>query len=195
MPRSSSARRLIRVNLWWGGPNGVARRKPGEPGESRRSGVRLGDLRPHRALRATRTRSRRSSRSSARPSWANASARLERRADERGRPEGVRDRGRAALLGHVQAAGRHDAGRVANWIAWNEPNNPVFLKPQFVRSGSKWVIQSAKDYAKICNAVVDGGEVGQRRRTRSPAASRRRAATTSRARSARPSRRSRSCGR
>ena len=43
---------------------------------------------------------------------------------------------------------------MANWTAWNEPNNPVFLKPQFVRSGDKWVIQSARDYARICNAVV-----------------------------------------
>jgi hypothetical protein len=43
---------------------------------------------------------------------------------------------------------------VRYWMAWNEPNNPVFLKPQFVRSGSKWVIQSAKDYARMCNAVV-----------------------------------------
>ena len=30
------------------------------------------------------------------------------------------------------------------------------MKPQFVRSGATWVIQSAKDYARICNAVVDG---------------------------------------
>ena len=42
------------------------------------------------------------------------------------------------------------------WMAWNEPNNPVFLKPQFVRSGGKWTIQSAKDYAKMCNAIVAG---------------------------------------
>jgi hypothetical protein len=45
---------------------------------------------------------------------------------------------------------------VTLWTAWNEPNNPVFLKPQYVRSGGKWVIQSAKDYANICNAVFTG---------------------------------------
>ena len=27
--------------------------------------------------------------------------------------------------------------RVRLWIAWNEPNNPVFLKPQYVRSGRR----------------------------------------------------------
>jgi hypothetical protein len=45
---------------------------------------------------------------------------------------------------------------VRYWAAWNEPNNPVFLRPQFVRSGGKWVIQSARDYAKICRAIYDG---------------------------------------
>ena len=43
--------RLIRVNLWWGGPNGVARSKPAESREPGRPGLRLGHLRPHRALR------------------------------------------------------------------------------------------------------------------------------------------------
>jgi Glycosyl hydrolase catalytic core len=45
---------------------------------------------------------------------------------------------------------------VTMWTAWNEPNNPVFLSPQYVKSGGKWVIQSAVDYAQICNAVYDG---------------------------------------
>ena len=45
---------------------------------------------------------------------------------------------------------------VTRWTAWNEPNNPVFLKPQYSRSGGKWVIQSAIDYANICNAVYTG---------------------------------------
>ena len=30
---------------------------------------------------------------------------------------------------------------VTMWTAWNEPNNPVVLTPQYQRSGSKWVIQ------------------------------------------------------
>jgi Glycosyl hydrolase catalytic core len=53
-----------------------------------------------------------------------------------------------------------DSGRVLpavkDWTAWNEPNNPTFLAPQYKRSGSTWVIQSAVSYAKICNAVYDG---------------------------------------
>ena len=42
------------------------------------------------------------------------------------------------------------------WGAWNEANNPVFLTPQYKRVRGKWVIQSAIDYAKICEAVYAG---------------------------------------
>jgi hypothetical protein len=45
---------------------------------------------------------------------------------------------------------------VTMWTAWNEPNNPVFLTPQYQRSGGKWVIESAVNYANICNAVYTG---------------------------------------
>ena len=42
------------------------------------------------------------------------------------------------------------------WLAWNEPNNPAFLLPQFTKQSGKWVVQSAIAYAKICNAVYTG---------------------------------------
>jgi len=45
---------------------------------------------------------------------------------------------------------------VRYWLAWNEPNNPVFLKPQWKRFRTKWRPQSAFDYAKICSAVWAG---------------------------------------
>jgi hypothetical protein len=45
---------------------------------------------------------------------------------------------------------------VRHWLAWNEPNNPVFLKPQWKRVGGQWRPQSAFDYAKICSAVYAG---------------------------------------
>ena len=55
---------------------------------------------------------------------------------------------------------------VTMWTAWNEPNNPVFLSPQSVRQGSKWVVESAIQYAKICNAIYtgihDGGTSGEK---------------------------------
>jgi hypothetical protein len=45
---------------------------------------------------------------------------------------------------------------VRHWLAWNEPNNPVFLKPQWKLHSGKWRPQSAVDYAKICSAVWAG---------------------------------------
>jgi hypothetical protein len=45
---------------------------------------------------------------------------------------------------------------VRRWTAWNEPNLPIGLVPQWQRRGGEWRIQSAVDYAHICNAVVDG---------------------------------------
>jgi hypothetical protein len=45
---------------------------------------------------------------------------------------------------------------VTMWTAWNEPNNPVWLAPQYKRVGTSWRIESAYQYARICNAVYTG---------------------------------------
>jgi hypothetical protein len=45
---------------------------------------------------------------------------------------------------------------VRYWLAWNEPNNPVFLAPQYVRRKGRWVAQSPIDYAKICSSIFTG---------------------------------------
>jgi hypothetical protein len=42
------------------------------------------------------------------------------------------------------------------WTAWNEPNNPVFLAPQYKKVKGKWTVASAYNYARICNAVYAG---------------------------------------
>jgi hypothetical protein len=46
--------------------------------------------------------------------------------------------------------------KVGMWTAWNEPNNPIWLTPQYKRVGKTWRVESAFNYAKICNAVVAG---------------------------------------
>jgi polysaccharide biosynthesis protein PslG len=45
---------------------------------------------------------------------------------------------------------------VRYWLAWNEPNNPVFLKPQWKMVNRKWRPQSAFDYTKICRSIWTG---------------------------------------
>lgn len=45
---------------------------------------------------------------------------------------------------------------VRHWLAWNEPNNPIFLRPQWKMVQRKWRVQAAYDYAKICSAIWAG---------------------------------------
>jgi hypothetical protein len=46
--------------------------------------------------------------------------------------------------------------KVSFWTAWNEPNNPIWLTPQYKRVGKTWRVESAFNYAKICNAIMAG---------------------------------------
>src|SRR6185437_5872738 len=66
---------------------------------------------------------------------------------------------RAAAL-HFSGTQLDDHGAkvpaVRDWLAWNEPNNPIFLSPQYVKHGKTWISESAIDYAQICNAVYRG---------------------------------------
>jgi len=45
---------------------------------------------------------------------------------------------------------------VRRWMAWNEPNNPVFLQPQWTRAGSRNIPTAAKNYAAMCTAIWSG---------------------------------------
>jgi hypothetical protein len=148
--------KLVRVNVWWFGPGiSVAKRKPKRPADPADSAydwttydrtVRyavVNGMQPVFSIIGT-------------PPWANSA-----------RGWNVAPSNAADLKAFATAAATRYSGtyvgpdgnvlpRVASWIAWNEPNNPVFMRPQYVRSGRTWVIQSAKDYARICNAVVAG---------------------------------------
>jgi hypothetical protein len=46
--------------------------------------------------------------------------------------------------------------KVSMWTAWNEPNSPVYLTPQYKKVGKSYRVESAFNYAKICNAVYNG---------------------------------------
>jgi hypothetical protein len=134
---------IIRSNLYWGGKYGVANTKPAsgadptdpaydwslydaEVGDATKYGMKV-------VLSIFGT-----------PSWAN-----------KGAGANVAPTTPADLQKFAQAAATHFP-QVKYFLAWNEPNNPVFLKPQYKRVKGAWVIQSAVNYAKICNAVVAG---------------------------------------
>ncbi len=68
--------------------------------------------------------------------------------------------------------------RVRYWTAWNEPNSPNFLKPQYKRVNGRWVIWSARRYAKMCTAVFRGFTPARSPAARSRAVSPTRVGTT-----------------
>jgi len=46
---------------------------------------------------------------------------------------------------------------VRRWMAWNEPNNPVFLRPQWAILGPHKIVPvAARTYAQMCTAVWAG---------------------------------------
>ncbi|MGB2875749.1 MAG: hypothetical protein WBB76_09790 [Gaiellaceae bacterium] len=45
---------------------------------------------------------------------------------------------------------------VRKWMAWNEPNNPLFLQPQWARAGGGYIPVAARTYVQICTAVWTG---------------------------------------
>ncbi len=153
---ANTGARLVRVNLWWSGPGirvATSRpRRPADPGDRAynwdtydrtiRFAI-VNGMQPVFSILGT-------------PPWANAAK------GWNVAPTNVRD-----LRLFAAAAQRRYSGtfvnadgvtlpRVSLWMAWNEPNNPVFLKPQFRRVGTTWTIQSGRDYAKMCNAIVQG---------------------------------------
>ena len=147
---------LVRVNLWWAGPGiSVATRRPkraadpADPAYDWSTYDRTVTFAANNGMQVVFS-------IIGTPPWANAA-----------RGWNVAPLKAADLKGFATAASTRYSGkyrgpdgkilpRVSSWLAWNEPNNPVFMRPQYVRVGSTWVIQSARDYARICNAIVEG---------------------------------------
>ena len=151
--------RMIRVTLWWGGPLGVAPQRPAiaaDPGDAAYRWAAYD--RVVRAAGAAGIRVMFTILGT--PFWESGIAAWNRA------PRDAKD-----LQAFATAAARRYDGTfrvgdatalpaVRYWTAWNEPNSPVFLRPQYRRVGGKWVVQSGRDYARICNAVVAGVKSG-----------------------------------
>jgi len=156
---------LLRVNLWWSGPGiSVATRKPKRPGDPNDPAYNwdtydrtvrfsiVNNIQPIFSIIGT-------------PPWANAAK------GWNVAPTNARDLRLFAAAAQKRYSGTFvnadgiTLPRVSLWMAWNEPNNPVFLKPQYRRTGKTWAIQSGRDYAKMCNAVVQGVKSIQRSST------------------------------
>ncbi|MGI9111520.1 MAG: hypothetical protein ACR2GT_04895 [Gaiellaceae bacterium] len=149
---------LIRINLVWGGANGVAKRRPAnaadpaDPAYDWSAYDRTVNYAAQYGLKVVFS-------IIGTPPWANSAAGVN-----------VVPRSPLDLQRFATAAARRYNGRypgadgrllpaVRSWLAWNEPNNPAFLRPQYRNVAGRWVAQSPIDYAKICNAIVKGVSV------------------------------------
>jgi hypothetical protein len=146
---------VLRVNLYWGGKLGVSKYRPFDGADPRDASydwslydrviTYAGAYGIKVLLSITGT-----------PRWANGGQ------SSNHPPKNFNDLRAFAYAAAARYNGSYtgEDGRtlpaVRLWAAWNEPNNPVFLRPQFVKRGGKWVIQSARDYARICNAIYRG---------------------------------------
>jgi hypothetical protein len=146
---------VLRVNLSWGGRLGVATRRPADatdpddPAYDWHVYDRAINYAAQYGIKILFT-------IDFTPAWANGGAGENVAPLD---PNDLRDFAHAAATRYGGAYPGLD-GRalppVRMWTAWNEPNNPVFLSPQFTRVAGRWVIQSARDYARICKSVYDG---------------------------------------
>jgi hypothetical protein len=145
----------VRLNLYWGGPYGVAKTRPksatnpNDPAYDWALYDRTVDYAQQSGVHVLFS-------IYGTPAWANG-----------GKKQNVAPTRATDLRNFAYAAARRYSGvwkgdddrtlpAVREWLAWNEPNNPVFLTPQWRHAANGWVIQSAVDYAKICNAVYNG---------------------------------------
>ncbi len=149
---------LIRINLVWGGANGVARRRPANPANPADpaydwSGYdRTVNYAAQYGIKVVFS-------IVGTPPWANSAAGVNVK------PRNMLDLQRFATAAARRYNGSYPGadGRllpaVRSWLAWNEPNNPAFLRPQYRRVAGRYVAQSPIDYARICNAIVKGVSV------------------------------------
>jgi hypothetical protein len=146
---------IVRIMLAWGGPYGVARERP-DRGTDPEDEAYEWELYDRAALTAQARGVQVLFTINGTPWWANG-----------GRDQNVPPQNFKRLQEFAYAAAMRYSGsyrrrdgvvlpRVSLWTAWNEPNIPLGLKLQWRKIGGRWVIQSARDYARICNAIYDG---------------------------------------
>ena len=146
---------VLRINLNWGGPLGVARRRPENAADPRDEAY---DWRRYDAtvLRAARGGVDILFTIFGSPRWASGAQKPNRPPRE---ASDLRAFAYAAALRYSGRFRRSDGvvlPAVRLWTAWNEPNLKLGLARQYGRVGSRYVVQSAADYARICNAVYEG---------------------------------------
>ena len=146
---------VLRVNLYWGGTLGVAKHRPFSATDPRDAGYDW-SIYDRTALYAAAHGLRLLFSITGTPRWANGGGSPNRPPTNYNLLRGFAYAAAARYSGTYVGDDGRVLPAVRLWAAWNEPNNPSFLRPQFVRSDGKWVVASAQAYARICNAIYAG---------------------------------------
>jgi hypothetical protein len=145
--------KVVRLNLHWGGPLGVAGVDPTVRPTDPNDGQYDWSLYDRAVTYATQYGIQVVFSIVNTPTWANNGRGLKVAPTNMNT---LRDFAYAAAKRYSGSFQRPQDGRflpkVSYWLAWNEPNNPAWLSPQAQRG--RFV--SPQTYAKICNAVVTG---------------------------------------
>ena len=158
---------VVRITLWWGGPIGVAREKrpvnpanPADPAYNWDAYDRAVQLAAKYKIKVLFS-------IVGTPSWANGH-RSQKYAPAR--PKDLQNFAAAAAKRYSGTFTPTTDGpalpAVHLWLAWNEPNNPIFLYPQYKKSHGRWIALSAFSYVRICNAIYNGVHAVQHRSAR-----------------------------
>jgi hypothetical protein len=146
---------VVRVTLQWGGSLGVAQKRPKVATDPDDPAYDWGVY--DRAVRLAKKQKIQILFSIVgTPGWAN------KHRGARIAPTNFRDLQKFALAAATRYSGTFKTAddtvlpAVRLWLAWNEPNNPVFLAPQYRKVNGRWLVWSAYQYAKICNAIYQG---------------------------------------
>jgi hypothetical protein len=147
---------VVRLTLTWGGRDGVANDRPAHPNDPADPPYHWGRY-DEAVQEATRAGIQVLFTIVGTPDWANG-GQGPRVAPTS--PVPLRQFAAAAALRYsgtfLDTASGRILPRVSLWLAWNEPNNSVFLRPQFVQSNGRWQFAAAASYARICNAIYTG---------------------------------------
>lgn len=145
--------RVLRMDLQWGAV--VAKRKPAHPADPADPAYNW-DLYDQFVLNAKRNHIVVLFTIFGTPPWANGGQKVNRA------PKRMSDLRLFAFAAAKRYSGTFKRGddtvlpAVRRWMAWNEPNNPVFLRPQWQRVGGRNIPIAAKRYAQMCTAVWAG---------------------------------------
>jgi hypothetical protein len=147
---------VVRMTLTWGGRGGVANKQPEHPADP--SDAAYDWSRYDQAVeRANAAGTQLLLTIVGTPAWANGGKSPQYPPDAAGDLRAFAYAAAERYSGtFLDTATGQVLPRVGLWLAWNEPNNPVFLLPQFALVDGKWTMAAAAAYARICNAVYDG---------------------------------------